>query len=525
MGGSINRFRGRRLAAVLGAVTLSLAGVAGTATTASAADDYGNIKPDKQGSILIHKHAYQSTTTVTATPDGTTNIPSAAVSGVTFTAYKITAIDLTVAAGWTATTTAALTVATACDSLPTAPSGTTSAGSATTGIDGQASISSLAIGAYIVCETAAPATVVDKAQPFIVTIPFSYKRATGTAESWLYDVDVYPKNGVANITKTVNAPTALGLGAIATYPVTTDIPTTANLTASTPNEVFTHYWVKDPMDARLIGVAVASVTVDGSPVTSSYYTVTPVGNVLTVRFTTDGLDWLKGKGGKQLVTTFTGTVASLGTGATAGIFTNTASFSAATEPGTAAGTPDDAGATSASISATATQNWGDLVIHKVDAGDSTTGLVGAVFEVYNSSDPNLATCSSITPAGDAISVNGAATFTTGTNGLVTIPGLFVSDSTNAPTSGTQRCYVLKEITPPVGFILPVVTPFTAVTVKTGATATTNGYNPAITNTRIQGVVLPMTGSNGIVVRSVAGLALIAAGLVLAFLARRRTQTA
>lgn len=326
---------------------------------------------------------------------------------------------------------------------------------------------------------------------------------------------------MANITKAVNAPAALGLGTAASYPVTTDIPTTASLTSSTPNEVFTHYWVKDPMDSRLTGVTVSSVTFNGTAVDPTYYTTTTVGNVLTVQFTNLGLTWLKGQGGKQLVTTFTGTVASLGNG----IFTNTASFSVATKPGAAAGTPDDSGTTAASISATATQNWGDLAVHKVDAGELTTGVAGAVFEVYAAFDPYAATCTSVATSGVAISVGAANTFTTNAAGVLTIPGLFVSDSKNDPTTATQRCYVLKELTAPVGYITPTFAPYTAVAVKTGVTNVAVAYDATITNTRLAGVVLPMTGSDGIVVLSVAGLALIAAGLLLAFLARRRKQTA
>ena len=122
-------------------------------------------------------------------------------------------------------------------------------------------------------------------------------------------------------------------------------------------------------------------------------------------------------------------------------------------------------------------------------------------------------------------MNGATQFTTDANGVLTIAGLFVSDSKNAPIGATQRCYVLKEVDG-TGRLHPPgrQPPFTAVTVKTGVTAA-GTYDATVTNTRIQGVVLPMTGSNGIVVLSVAGLALIAAGLVLAFLARRRRQTA
>ena len=516
MGGNTNRFRGRRLVAVLGALALGLGGAVGAATTASAADDFGNIDMGRTGSILIHKHVHQSGTTETASPDGTKNISSAAVAGVTFTAFPITSLNLSLAGAWTTVSTLNVP-ATACDgSTPTLTGQTLGSGlvSPATDSSGRATISA-PVAAYLVCETAQPSTVVDKAQPFVVTIPYSYKRATGTPiESWLYDVNVYPKNGLASISKSVTAPTSLGLGATATFPVTTDIPMTAS------NAIFTHYWVQDPMDSRFAMATVSTVTVGTTPVTASHYSVSTTANKVTLQFTSAGLTWLKSQAGKQLVTTFTGTVSSLGTG----VIDNTASFSVATKVGTGPVTPDDPGTTyAARQSAPVTQNWGDLAVRKVDAGSSTTGLVGAEFEVYATATQDAA-CTSITPTGSAISVSGAMRFTTGSNGLLLIAGLFVSDSQNAPVAAAQRCYVLKEVTAPSGFILPV-SPYSAVAVRTGVTNTAVAYDASIPNTRITGVVLPMTGSNGIVVLSVAGLALIAAGIVLAFLARRRRQAA
>ncbi len=525
MGGSNNRFRGRRVLAVLGAVTLGLVGAVGAAAPASADDAFGNVDTNKLGSLTIHKHVHQgSATPVEASPAGPDTIPSDPVAGVTFNAYKVNGIDLGTAAGWAAVSALSVT-STTCDTLP--PSGTTGAGSAVTDGTGQAKISNLAVGAYIVCETNAPNTVVDKAQPFVVTIPFSYKRASGTpTESWLYDVNVYPKNGVAKVAKTVTAQAELGLGATAAFPVTTDIPTIAS------NANFTHYYVQDPMDARLTGATVSKVTIGGTDVSSSYYSVSTSGsNLVTVEFTSAGLTWLKTQPGKQIVTTFTGTVATLGNG----VFNNTASFSAAAKVGSVPSTPDTPVLPSdpnypGTHSATITQNWGDLVVNKVDAGDHAAGLTGAKFEVYEATDPYATDCTTATikTGASAIKVGVGAnppTVFTSSAGVLSIAGLFVSDSLNNPGAGaTKRCYVLKEIEAPAGYITPVgAAALTGVAVKTGATDTGVAYDALVTNTRVQGVTLPMTGSNGIVVLSVAGLALIAAGVVLALLARKRSR--
>jgi fimbrial isopeptide formation D2 family protein/LPXTG-motif cell wall-anchored protein len=509
MRGNNNRFRGRRVLAVLGAVSLGLVGAVAAAAPASA--DSGNIDFAKLGSIIIHKHVHQSGQTGSAAGG---NLTSPGVENVRFTAYPIASLPLTDAASWTTLRT--LTAPpTACDT-PSLAGQTLGSGvvSPLTDSNGRATISSLPVAAYLLCETTTPSTVVDKAQPFIVTIPYSYN------ESWLYNVNVYPKNGVATVSKSVSQQTSLGLGATASFPVTTDIPTIAD------NANFTHYWVQDPMDARLTGATVATVTVDGTAVPSTYYSVATNGsNLVTLQFTNAGLTWLKSQGGKSVVTTFTGTVSSVGSG----VINNTASFSAATRVGSVPTTPDtpvDPGNPNypGSHSGAVTQRWGDLAVQKVDVGSPSTGLAGAVFEVYAAAAPYADTCTSTTITGSAISVNGATQFTSGSNGLLAIAGLFVSDSKNATVDADHRCYVLKEVAAPAGFITPQdAAALTAVSVKAGLTDTGVAYDTTITNTREQGVVLPMTGSSGIVVLSVAGLALIAAGAVLALLARKRSR--
>jgi fimbrial isopeptide formation D2 family protein/LPXTG-motif cell wall-anchored protein len=529
MGGSNNRFRGRRVVAVLGAVTLSLLGAVGGASSASAAA--GTIDFDAEGSILIHKHEHGASGQ--GKPSGGT-LDSPGVAGVRFTAYEITSLPLDDSASWVTLRTLAVP-ADACDGTPslagqTVDTANGSTSSLTNG-DGEASIGGLPVAAYLLCETTTPPTVIDKAQPFVVTIP--YPNESGTAsESWLYDVNVYPKNGVGSVSKTVIPQADLGLGATASFEVTTDIPTIAS------GANFTHYWVQDPMDSRLTPLSaplspVTSVTVGGVgvPTSSGYYTASvSAGNVVTLEFTSSGLAWLKSQGGKKLVTTFAATVDELGNG----VFNNNAFFSAATRVGSVPSDPADpvdpsdpeypGGSQTESV---VTQNWGDLAVHKVDFGSRSTGLEGAVFEVYAAQNPYAATCNSTAYTGDPISVNSLDAFPTDENGLLHIEGLFVSDNKNDPGRGaTQRCYVLKEIAAPAGFILPEDgTELRAVAVRTGVTNTATAYDDTITNTREDGLVLPMTGSNGIVALSVAGTALIATGLVLAFLARRRRQTA
>nr|WP_300151338.1 SpaH/EbpB family LPXTG-anchored major pilin [Propionicimonas sp.] len=525
MGGSNNRSRSRRVVAVLGAVTLSLLSAVGAASSASAAD--GNIDFDAEGSIIIHKHVHQAGEQ--GTPGGG-DLDSPGVAGVRFTAYEITSLPLDDSASWVTLRTLAIP-ADACEGTPSLAGQTVDTAngrpSSLTLSSGRATIENLPVAAYLLCETTTPSTVVDKAQPFVVTIPYSNESGTAT-ENWLYDVNVYPKNGVGTVSKTVSLQTVLGLGATASFPVTTDIPTIAD------GANFTHYWVQDPMDSRLTPLTpspVTSVTVGGVDVPSGYYTTSvSAGNVVTLEFTSTGLAWLSTQGGRRLVTTFAATVDELGNG----VFNNSAFLSAATRVGSVPSDPADpvdpsdpsypGGSQTESV---VTQNWGDLAIHKVDAGSLNTGLEGAAFEVYAAQNPYAATCNSTAYTGDPISVSGFDVFTTDENGLLHIGGLFVSDNQNSPgLSATQRCYVLREIAAPAGFILPEDgSEFRAVAVRTGVTDTAAAYDDTVRNYREAGLVLPMTGSNGIVALSVAGAALIATGLVLAFLARRRRQTA
>lgn len=527
MGGRNTQSRRRRVVAALGALTLSLAGAVGAASSAAA--DSGDIVAGTEGSIVIHKHEHQTTTDIEGSPAEATSIPNP-IENVTFTAYRITSINLLEAAGWAAVDAYALSP-TACNSG--APAGTTLADSETTDSNGVAEISPLAIGAYIVCETAAPANVVDRALPFLVTVPHPYHGTVGTStQSWLYDVHVYPKNGLATVSKSVDSQSELGRGAIASFPVTTDVNKIAD------DAYFRHYWVQDPMDSRLGGVAVSGIEIvsgGAGAVDPDLYDVDTEDNLVTVAFNEDGLLWLKNNAPMQLRTTFTGTVGMNGTTPIAlgdGEINNRAYFSAATIPGDEQPEPDEPPATPTGIiSNQVTQNWGSVSVTKVDAGDDDFGLAGAKFEVYEAAAPYGDSCTTAIAGGDTatpIQFAGVpdARFTSNGDGLVTIPGLFISDSVNDPGRGADsRCYVLKEVVAPVGFILPEApdaNPFTAIRVELG-TATTSLLD--IPNTRVEGVTLPMTGSNGIVALSVAGTALIAAGLVLGFMARRRRQTA
>ena len=157
------------------------------------------------------------------------------VADVVFTAYRITDLDLTTQTAWDGLKNLVVP-ADACGADYATPSfggHTFDGGAASAPTDGQGdtTIGSLPVAAYLVCETSAPSTVKTKAASFVVTVPFpnnATNAANGNGE-WLYDVNVYPKNTVVLApSKDVNV-TANGLktDSQVTFPVTATVPSIA----------------------------------------------------------------------------------------------------------------------------------------------------------------------------------------------------------------------------------------------------------------------------------------------------------
>lgn len=496
----------RRISATIGAAAIGLTAVFGTSSAAVAAPQgFGDIDFDRTGSLTVHKYLHQVTPKegdISEAPaDGDFTDP---VEGVIFTAYPLlkdgVAVDLSVASNWDAL--ASLTPGDNC----TAPAGY-ELGSAITlpGTDAKGAANvALPVGAYQVCETDAPAQIIDSAAPFIVTIPMPHKNG------WVYDVHAYPKNGEASIEKTIEPQQDMGLGSVVKFPVTAPIPTTG--------EDWTGFAIRDTLDSRLTPVdpAEMAVTVDGVALDASYYTLTVDGQQITMNFTAAGLAWLNdgpnAQAGKKIQVVFAGTVTELGNGTItnqAELWPNNPGF----DPNTTPPVPSNEVKT----------NWGSLEVQKRAAGTTGTEgrLNGAAFEVYNAVDPYADDCSAAEATGDPITASGESSFTSANGGVISIPGLFVSDSENPVVDAQQRCYVLKEIAAPAGYVLPA-DPFTAVTVKVGKTTTSD--NVEIVNTQQEVPELPLTGGSGqflIIAGGVAAVA-VAAGLVL--MNRRRSTT-
>ncbi|WP_136313084.1 SpaH/EbpB family LPXTG-anchored major pilin [Actinomyces procaprae] len=515
---------GSRAAAALGMMALAATGL-GLAATAQAAD-LANIDTGATGSILIHKHEAGSQS-ANGTPDGKTTTGGDPVEGVVFTAYRITNLDLTVQAAWDGLADVAVP-ADACGSDNRSPqlgSYTFDTGTASTPTDasGETSINPLPVAAYLVCETSAPSTVKTAAAPFLVTIPFPNNAAnTASADgSWLYDVNVYPKNVVVEApTKGVNV-TANGLNTDdqVSFPVAAKVPSIAD------TDSFKYFVISDPLDSSLSDGNVASVKLNGSDVDASYYTVT-TGQTVSVGFNRAGLAYLKTQPNAQIEVVFT---AKTGTVPSGGIIENTATLYVDTTPGD---TPDEPPVTPPDEPGTPTNkvvtSWGDARVSKVDA-DNSKALQGATFQVYNAADPYATSCDNAVKVGDPIAVNGATEFASDGDGLVFIAGLFVDQKAGAATDEsvapehTQRCYVLVETAAPAGYVLPSDAD-TPLTVTAGVTAAAD-YDLSVPNTKQNVPQLPLTGANGALLMMLLGVAFVLIGVGRAFVSRSKKPAA
>ena len=200
------------------------------ALPAAAAGDEGNgatatttytstIDTSKKGSITIHKYVMVDTAQATTPNNGeevsTDQIPTGATaaSGAKFTLYKVMTKDDLIAY-----------YNNGAETTPKAENYLDSDGKVNienvknfddadkssekcvvempaTNTDGVSTISDLELGLYLAVETTTPAAVTSAIQPFLISVPMTKvdtaKDNSKSADSWLYDIHVYPKNSTA----------------------------------------------------------------------------------------------------------------------------------------------------------------------------------------------------------------------------------------------------------------------------------------------------------------------------------------
>ncbi|WP_449373866.1 SpaH/EbpB family LPXTG-anchored major pilin [Arthrobacter psychrolactophilus] len=487
MSKALNPFA-RRLTAGIGIAAVAAATMFGSMLPASAADTTpgpGNIDNAISKSLTIHKFAQPAT--MGTAPDGT-ELPGSATSGldalngVKFKVEKVNNIDLSTNEGW------AQTVGLVPDAV--APANLTFVAEAAT-VNGVVTFPNLVKAVYLVTETDSGANnIAFAAKPFLVTLPLPSK----SDSSWIYDVHVYPKNSITELSKAVDDSAATGLGTDVKWSIAAKVP------AKSEGNALESFAISDALDSRL---SYRSATVTLAPATSALvltddYTIdttTTPGTVL-INFTPAGLAKLVP--GATVNVSLVTTVVSLGdvSGAIenkAGSFINDGKFT----------------------SNTVKTVWGNVIIHKVAANDESKSLTGAEFQVYTSEADAKA-------GNNPVAVSSTSTFTSNASGIVQIDGL------RATLNGSDTAvdYWLVETKAPAGYTIASDASKTnpkQFKVAQGKVATT--VDITVANPQTPPFMLPLTGGPGTVAFMIVGLGLlsIAGGVALRKRSTRRVS--
>jgi LPXTG-motif cell wall-anchored protein len=468
---------GAGLVATLAASALAL----GVAAPSMAAPAAGLPDPamDGQAQLVIHKHE-------TPTPRGSVNngleqnVTSAAIQDVDFKIERITDVNLLTDAGWQKAAgmdvTAAMSAA-----KDAAQTGSTNAA-------GELTFSELPFGLYLVTETGGgPANLVRSA-PFLVTLPLTHPTNLG---SWLYTVNVYPKNDSVGIVKSVTDMDDVKVGDGVTWTLVSDVPDEPNLSTFTVTDVIDKFltYEADTAQVTLVdagGNAVGVTLTEGDDYTLVFDDQT---GKLTLDFTDAGIAKLVDARSHRVVKVklaFDTTVDEVGE------IENTANL-----------TVNDTTVESNTV----VTKWGGILLEKVDARNAATTLPGARFKVYPTEADARA---------DTNAIFGAEVFTTDENGRVVIDGLRYSDWENGATDSSPRLYWLAEVTAPTGYeLLAAPVSFEVTSQADGSVVKT------IENVKHNaGFTLPLTGGSGTTALMIAGLVILGSAVVLVTRSRR-----
>lgn len=454
------RNRSKMASQVLVGLAVVAFGTLGIASAASAAGAPGQPDGQSTGSLTIHKYVGVDDD---FTGDGSpvTIEGKSPLAGVTFTAYPITSRDLNDQADWAGLT----DLVPVCDPVPDVAGETLGSGTdiGPTNPSGTAS-SNLAVGAYLVCETDAPANVTQRSAPFIVTVPMNNGEA-----GWRYDVHAYPKNLLeeGEAEKVVDDSTAVIEGDEVSWTVSSKYQ----------NAPVASFVMTDVLDSRLEYVAGSMVVTATMPdsttqgVTGLFTTTLDPGtNTLTASANDPaGLAALNELPAGYMLTFAFGTKV-LATG----IIENTATV----------------GGTDTNVVDT---RWGDIEVTKTDA-DNGAMLDGAEFAIYAGACP---------VADDA-----------------TVLETITTDSGIATSSALKEgAYCLVETKAPAGYVDPTFTE--TVNVVAGEEDSTTEVEVENAKQEVPG--LPITGSNGMTAMMLGGGALVVLGGVIAGAAARKSR--
>lgn len=552
---------GRRLAAIAGAGTVALAGLA--AVGAANAAPISQLDSSQTAKVTFHKLTGNPANGTAADSLEKSDLPAGAfpVAGVQFSLTKVqcngAAPDLNTKAGWDAISGVGIQVTDAGKDTESVSltGGTNCVESAdvttfdATNDSGVSTKSGLDKTLYVVRELkndSIKLTDTGKVAPFLLTVP--YALASG---GWNYDIHIYPKNQLKTDEPT-KTPVA-GTVDIA-LPDTADSNQdgTVDWAIKVPvpqKDKYQAFYIKDPLAAALsykavtakvdkkIGADVDPATVtaylaDSCQVTGTGEEATPYKMECTTEATAENsqgkaiyivLDPTVAKdlkpGDVVEVTLTTGIDYEKITGDAKALENKSATYGINNDAtaGSETGIPktDDTNNPDPQV------NYGIFNITKVNKVKTADTLKGAEFELYavdTKSGVDTEVADGETVKLTKVTSLDTAALTTGDNGK------FAKDVKVVLGTGNDQAetFYLKEITAPEGFQTPTGTAaFTKVEFTAGATT-----NPTITNTQQKldsNAGLPLTGAQGLLVLSLGGAALIGLGVFAVVVIRRRQQ--
>ena len=440
---------------IAGASALALFGAGLLGATAASADDAPGIDSGVTGSISVHKSSAEQG----GQGDGNEITPDPGLDkellGVEFTLQPVlhdgAAIDLSTAEGWKLSE--AVTSTGTAPTLPTSDYTLGAASTQTTDAAGVATFPDLGLGLYLVTETKSGDNLISKKhEPFWVTVP--YPNADG---SWNYDVHVYPKNQLneINLTKTVDD-TALLLGDDVTWTLETTVPA-----SDLPYESFK---LNDVLPAQLTFVSWGSLSLNGTALDAADYEISDDNTEIVL--TNSGLAKLDAAGEATFSIDLVTEVNAIPDG---GKVVNEASLTINGQ----------------TVTDPANTNLGTIKLIKTD--ENSAILPGAKFELYAEAPVNGE------PTGDPI-----ATASTNDSGEITWEVHVGIDEDLTET------YWVRETVAPAGFVLPADPWHPVPVVNAGSIA-----ELTITNHKADGPDLPLTGAQGTVLFTIAGVGLMA----------------
>lgn len=502
------------------------------------------VNPTATTQLTIHKYAGLPTGNLN---DGTeqTITGRTPLAGADFAIYRVPDVNLATNAGWEAAARyyEAETLNTA-GMNPVATVTTDAAGLATATFPN-------GVGLYYVIETAAPAGYT-RAAPFFVTLPMTTPSGAGEETRWMYDVNVYPKNQLDNIEKTitdrgvVTAENGIVYGAAARHTMTYTIR--SSITDGTgPLGTYVIYDDLDPTMSLLAGsIALSDGTefVRGvdynafvAPDPSQPFTAYPPstrasgGPVVAVVVTAAGRAKLEANRSLDVVTTMTVEVAAKDAD---GIVPNRATFipnqtwwqqnstaNPAFEPNNPTGSALGIDFLPGVPSQQTVSKFGDLVVTKVDPADATATMSGAVFDIYRDANNDQRCAPTEMIADNLIATTPATTAA----GITRFRGLQASDFYNNAVQTNLITYCLVETVAPNGYNLNAEPfPFTILNGGGAVLAPVPDTTQRVANERSNlANSLPLTGGGGVATISIIGLVLVGGGLAYYAVASRKRR--